>query len=182
MKVLLCDDVENVGDMGQTVKVADGYARNFLLPRRLAVAADSASAKQLEHEMTIIRRKDEKRRKQLGEVAGMLGKVTVEIKMRAGENEKLFGSVTSGMIAEALHAQGYVTISKKAIKLAEPIKALGVYSVPVRLASGIEPAIKVFVSPIEEPSADAAAAAAEAAAAEAAESEYGGAAQYDDED
>ena len=181
MKVILCEDVDNVGDMGETVKVSDGYGRNFLLPRRMAVAADTASAKQIEHEMAIIRRRDEKRRKALGEVAGLLGAVTVEIEMRAGEQQKLYGSVTSAMITDALHEQGYTTISKKQVKLSEPINALGVYSVPVRLASGIEPEIKVHVTP-EEVTEDEAAkqAAAEAAAADEAESEFGGAAQDDD--
>jgi len=183
MKVILCEDVDNIGDMGDTVKVADGYARNFLLPRRMAVQADSASAKQIEHELAIIRRKDEKRRKQLGEVAGMLGNVSVEIEMRAGENEKLFGSVTSQMIVEKLHEQGYETITKKQVKLAEPIKALGVYSVPVRLASGIEPEVKVMVTAVVEEQDEASKEAeAEAAAAEEAESEFGGAGQYDDDD
>ncbi len=149
MNVILCEDVDNLGDMGQTVKVADGYARNFLFPRRLAVAADSASAKQIEHELRIIRRKDEKRRQELNGVAGNLSKVTVSIKMRAGENEKLFGSVTSQHIAEKLVEMGHA-VDKRQIKLAEPIKALGIYTVTVRLASGIEPEIKVWVSAIEE--------------------------------
>ncbi len=154
MNVILCEDVDNLGDMGDTVKVAPGYARNFLLPRRLAVASDSASAKQIEHELRIIRRKDEKRRAALSAVSHELSKVTIAIKMRAGENEKLFGSVTSGHIAEQLAELGHV-VDKRQIKLAEPIKALGIYSVPVRLASGIEPEIKVWVSPIEEPKEEA---------------------------
>lgn len=149
MNVILCEDVDNLGDMGQTVKVATGYARNYLFPRRLAVAADSASAKQIEHELRIIRRKDEKRRQELNGVAGNLSKVTVAIKMRAGENEKLFGSVTTQHIAEKLVEMGH-SVDKRQIKLAEPIKALGIYTVAVRLASGIEPEIKVWVSAIEE--------------------------------
>lgn len=154
MNVILCEDVDNLGDMGETVKVAPGYARNFLFPRRLAVAADSASAKQIEHELRIIKRKDEKRRAALSVVANDLGKVTVAIKMRAGENEKLFGSVTSAHIAEHLAEMGHV-VDKRQIKLAEPIKALGIYSVAIRLATGIEPEIKVWVSPIEEPKEEA---------------------------
>ncbi len=155
MNVILCEDVDNLGDMGDTVKVAPGYARNFLFPRRLAVAADSASAKQIEHELRIIRRKDEKRRQELNGVAGNLSKVTVSIKMRAGENEKLFGSVTTQHIAEKLVEMGH-SVDKRQIKLAEPIKALGIYTVAVRLASGIEPEIKVWVSAIEEPKSEAA--------------------------
>lgn len=154
MNVILCEDVENLGDMGETVKVATGYARNFLFPRRLAVQADSASAKQIEHELRIIKRRDEKRRAGLAGVASALGNVTVQITMRAGENEKLYGSVTSLHIAEKLAEIGH-EIDKRHIKLAEPIKALGIYSVPVRLASGIEPEIKVHVIALDEPKAEA---------------------------
>jgi large subunit ribosomal protein L9 len=154
MNVILCEDVDNLGDMGQTVKVATGYARNYLFPRRLAVPADSASAKQIEHELRIIRRKDEKRRAGLQGVASVLSNVTVQITVRAGENEKLYGSVTTLHIAEKLAELGH-EIDKRLIKLAEPIKALGIYSVPVRLASGIEPEIKVHILPLEEPKAEA---------------------------
>ena len=153
MNVILCQDVDNLGDMGETVKVARGYARNFLLPRRLAVQADSASAKQIEHELRIIKRNDEKRRLALNGVASDLSKVTVAIKVRAGENEKLFGSVTTGHIAEKLVEMGH-KVDKRQIKLAEPIKALGIYSVAVRLASGIEPEIKVWGSPLDEVKAE----------------------------
>lgn len=145
MLVILREDVENLGDMGATVKVAAGYARNFLLPNNLAVQADSASAKQIEHELKIIRGRDAKRREELESVAKKLSHVTVEIKMRAGEGDKLFGSVTSSMIAEDLERQGY-TVDRKKIKLAQPIKTLGTFEVPVRFATGIEPTVKVWIS------------------------------------
>ncbi len=149
MLVILKEDVENLGDMGATVKVAAGYARNFLLPKNLAVQADSASAKQIEHELKIIRRRDAKRREELESVAKKLGRVTVEIKMRAGEGDKLFGSVTSSMIAEDLERQGY-SIDRKKIKLDQPIKTLGTFEIPVRFATGIEPTIKVWISSDQE--------------------------------
>lgn len=149
MNVILCEDVDNLGDMGDTVKVAVGYARNFLIPRKLAVLADSASAKQIEHELRLIKKRDDKRRNELNGVASDLAKVSITIKVRAGENEKLFGSVTSGHIAEQLQALGH-KVEKRQIKLAEAIKALGIYSIPVRLASGIEPEIKVHVTGLEE--------------------------------
>ncbi len=149
MKVILCDDVEDLGAMGATVDVADGYARNFLLPRKLAVGTDSASAKQIEHELRIIKGREEKRRAELTEVAKKLEGVTAEIQMRAGEGDKLFGSVTRSMIAEKLQEQGH-EIDRKTLLLEEPIKTLGIFTVPVKLAGGIKAEIKVWVSNIIE--------------------------------
>lgn len=149
MKVILNEDVPNVGKMGASVKVADGYARNFLLPRKLAVRADSSNAKQIDHEIRVIRKREEKQRAALAAVAKALDGVTVEFKMRAGEEEKLFGSVTTGQIAEKLAELGH-PVDRKAIALDEPIKALGIHTVTVRLTSGIEATVKVWVNPIEE--------------------------------
>ncbi len=160
MKVILSEDVENVGTMGSTVQVADGFARNYLIPRRLAVQADSASAKQIEHELAIIKRKEERLRAELTKVSREIEKLTIEIQMRAGEEEKLFGSVTTSMIAEKLEEKGHA-VDRKKIALSEPIKALGIYSVPVKLGCGVEATIKVWVSPIQDPVAETAEAAAE---------------------
>ncbi len=166
MKIILCDDVENLGEMGETVTVADGYARNYLLPRRLAVRADSASAKQIEHEMAIIKRREEKRRAEQTKVAKQLEKATVEIQVRAGEGDKIFGSVTAGHIAEKLAEMGH-EINRKTIQLPEPIKTLGIFKVAVKFPGSIEAQVKVWVTGIEDPKR--AAAEAEAAAQEAAE-------------
>ena len=155
MKGILCEDVANLGKMGVEVKVADGYARNYLLPRKLAVNADSASAKQIEHEMQIIRRREERQRAELAAAAKKIEGVTVEIKTRAGEEDKLFGSVTTAMIAEKLAEMGH-DIDRKLISLEEPIRTLGIFSVPVRFGRGIEANLKVWVAPIaeeEEPTA-----------------------------
>jgi large subunit ribosomal protein L9 len=149
MKVILNEDVPNVGKMGATVNVADGFARNFLLPRKLAVNAGSGTAKQVEHELKIIRRREEKKLAVLTELAKQLDNVTVEIQARAGEEEKIFGSVTAVHIAEKLAEQGH-TVDRKAIVLEEPIKTLGIFTVPVRLASGIEGHVKVWVSALQE--------------------------------
>ncbi len=149
MKVILCEDVANLGEMGNTIKVAAGYARNYLIPRKMAVQADSATAKQIEHEMHIIRRKADKRRAEMQEFAKKIEGITVEIKAKAGEEEKLFGAVTSGHIADKLKEQG-IEIDKKSILLDEPIKALGIFTVPVKLVSGIEASLKVWVSAEEE--------------------------------
>ncbi|MBP8131846.1 MAG: 50S ribosomal protein L9 [Candidatus Hydrogenedentes bacterium] len=148
MKLILCEDVDNLGHMGDTVTVADGYARNFLVPRKMAVPVDSASAKQVEHELGIIRRREEKLRAQQMEYARKLEGVTVEIKVRAGEGEKIFGSVTAAQIAEQLAAMGH-EIDKKAVQLKDHIKELGIFTVPVRLGKGVEANIRVWVSSIE---------------------------------
>ena len=149
MKVILSEDVANLGKMGATVNVADGYARNFLLPRKLAVRADSGSARQIEHETRVIRRREEKQRAVLAALAKTLEGVTVEIKARAGEEDKIFGSITTAHIADKLAELGH-QIDRKTIVLEEPIKSLGIFGVPVRLASGIEATIKVWVTAIEE--------------------------------
>jgi large subunit ribosomal protein L9 len=149
VKVILSENVPNVGEMGATVNVADGYARNFLLPRKLAVRADSASAKQIDHEKRMIRKREEKQRAALTEVAKQLESLTLEIKVRAGEEDKIFGSVTSAHIADALKAMGH-DVDRRTVMLDEPIKSIGIFSVPVRLASGIEAGIKVWVSTLEE--------------------------------
>lgn len=153
MKVILCEDVDNLGEMGETVSVAPGYARNYLLPRRLAVAADSASARQIEHEMRIIKKREERRRKELAEVAKGLEGVRVEFLAKAGAEGKLFGSVTTLHIAQKLEELGH-KINRRKIELPEPIKSLGEHDVVLQLKSGIEATIKVIVSPeevVEEP-------------------------------
>lgn len=150
MKVILCDDVDNLGEMGQTVKVADGFARNYLIPRKLAVQADSASAKQIEHELAIIKRREEKRRAEQSKFARELEKLTVEIQVRAGEGDKIFGSVTAGHIAEKLAEMGH-EVNRKTIVLEEPIKSLGIFKVAVKFPGGIEAQLKVWVTGIEEP-------------------------------
>lgn len=155
MKIILCDDVDNLGEMGETVTVADGYARNFLIPRRLAVRADSASAKQIEHELAIIKRREEKRRAEQTKVAKKLEKLTVEIQVRAGEGDKIFGSVTTGHIAEKLAELGH-EISRKSIQLDDPIKTLGIFKVTVKFPGSIEAQIKVWVTGLEDPNKKAA--------------------------
>ena len=149
MNVILCEDVENLGEMGKTVKVSPGYARNFLIPRKLAVLSDSASAKQIEHEMRIIRKREEKRRAELTLVAKQLEALTIEIKMRSGEGDRLFGSVTNANIAEKLAEMGHA-VSRKTIQLTEPIKTLGVHQVPVKLSGGVMASLKVWVTGLAE--------------------------------
>ena len=168
MKVILSENVPHLGDMGATVTVSDGYARNYLFPRNMAVPADSGSAKEMEHQRRIIARREEKVRAELSGEAKSLEGLTVEIKARAGENEKIFGSVTTAMIAQKLSDMGH-DFDRKQIELEEPIKTLGIYSVPVRLMKGIAADIKVWVSAEEPETPPEAEAVAEAPAAEPAE-------------
>jgi len=144
MNVILRENVSNLGDMGDMVKVADGYARNYLIPRKLAVAADSASAQQIDHEKRDIKRREEQLRTKLQELAKEISRHTVEIKARAGEEDKIFGSVTSAMISAELQALSY-DIDRKNIHLEEPIKALGIFTVPVSLGLGVDASVKVWV-------------------------------------
>ncbi len=145
MNVILCENVDNLGVMGQQVKVADGYARNYLIPRKLAVRSDSATAKQIEHELRIIRRREEKKRAAFTAVGDKLRSLTLEFKMRAGEEDKIFGSVTSAMIAEKLNEMD-IEVTRKQIVLEEPIKSLGIFSVVIKLFPGIESSVKVWVT------------------------------------
>ncbi len=149
MNVILCDNIDNLGVMGQQVKVADGYARNYLIPRKLAVQADSATAKQIAHELHIIKRREEKKRTELTAVGDKLRSLTLEFKMRAGEEDKIFGSVTTAMIAEKLGELGF-EVARKQIVLEEPIKSLGIFSVSVKLFPGIETAVNVWVSGLQD--------------------------------
>ncbi|MBX7257271.1 MAG: 50S ribosomal protein L9 [Candidatus Hydrogenedentes bacterium] len=149
MKVILCENVPNLGEMGSTVKVAEGYARNYLLPRKMAVPAESDSAKQIEHEMRIIKRREEKHRAEMTELAKKIEALTIEFTMRAGEEDKLFGSVTAAQIAEGLAEKGY-QVDRKNIHIEEPIRTLGIFTVPAKLAKGVEANIKVWVKKLEE--------------------------------
>lgn len=145
MKVILCEDVENLGHMGDTVSVAPGYARNYLIPRKYAVAADTASAKQIEHELRIIRRRDEKRRKEFNAIRDKVDGLRLELFARAGEDGKLFGAITNRDIAEKLAELGH-PIDRKTILLKDPLKALGDFEVTIRMTRGIEAKILVRVS------------------------------------
>ncbi len=148
MKVILKEDVEGLGRAGDVVNVKDGYARNFLIPRGLAIRATDKSVKSLEKQKKMILERINKERKRLQQFAEKLSEVTVTIKKKAGEEGKLFGSVTSRDIAEALEAMGY-EVDRKKIVLDEPIKSIGNYTVKIRLAPEIEAEIAVEVVPEE---------------------------------
>ena len=144
MKVILQEDVKNVGNVGDVVNVADGYGRNFLIPRGLAVLADESNVKRLEHQKRVTAHKRAKLEKQAQELAEKLATAAVSIKRAAGEEDKLFGSVGNRDIAEALEAEGFA-IDRKNIVLDEPIRNIGVFNVPVKLPMGIKASVKVYV-------------------------------------
>jgi len=144
MKVILKQNVESLGKAGDLVKVADGYARNFLVPKGLAAEANSRNLKVFEHEKQQIMHQAEKIQKQAEETALRLSAVTCTIARRVGEQEKLFGSVGAKDIEEVLVAQG-IEIDKKSVLLDEPIKALGEFPVRIKLSAGVTGEIKVVV-------------------------------------
>lgn len=149
MKVILCQDIEKLGKVGETIEVSDGFARNFLIPRKFAVSIQSSSAAEIRHHLEIIQRREAKRKAEMESVAKQLNAITVEFKMRAGDEEKLFGSVTSAMIAEKLQKMHF-NIDRKQVMLEEPIKTLGIFSVPVKLGSGVTADVKVWVSQLTD--------------------------------
>jgi large subunit ribosomal protein L9 len=144
MKVFLKEDVKNLGRIGEVVLVSDGYARNYLFPKKLAVEANTRNVKEFEHNKRVVQEKAARINAEMKSAAEKLSSVSLTIKAKAGEEEKLFGSVTNMDIAEALREAGY-DIDKKKIVLAEPIKRLGEYSVEVKVDSEISAQVKVNV-------------------------------------
>lgn len=144
MKIILRQDFEQLGKIGDAVDVKDGYARNYLIPRNIAYTATQSAIRTLEEEKKQNVRKLEKEKTTSEKLAGNLEKVSLTIQMKVGEDDKLFGSVTSQMIADGLQEKG-VTIDKRQIELEEPIKALGIYDVNVKLSGGVTGKVKVWV-------------------------------------
>jgi large subunit ribosomal protein L9 len=144
IELILREDVDKLGTRGQLVKVSPGYARNFLLPKRLAVAASEANKKIVEQERQAHLKRDAKEQAGAADLAKMLDAVTVTISQKAGENDQLFGSVTSKDIADGLETQGY-NIDRRKIQLDNPIKTLGEHKVTVRLHREVTAEITVSV-------------------------------------
>ncbi|AKF82787.1 50S ribosomal protein L9 [Myxococcus sp. MISCRS1] len=145
MKVILREDIENLGKSGELVTVKDGFGRNYLLPRKKAVLASEQNLRQLEHEKAVITARNAKLKGAAEEQAKKVGSIKVTIKRKVGEQDKLFGSVTALDIAEAVAAQGQ-TVDRRAIHLPEPIKTLGNYEVELRLHREVTAKIKVEVA------------------------------------
>lgn len=144
MDVILRQDVDKLGRAGEMVSVKDGYGRNFLLPRGLALLATDANKKRFEAEQAHKGKKHAAEVSAFKAVAAKLEAISLTFTMKAGEGDKLFGSVTSSDLAERLKAEGF-DVDKKAIELDEPLKALGVYKVPVRLHAEVKPEVRVWV-------------------------------------
>jgi large subunit ribosomal protein L9 len=145
IQVILRQDVDKVGKSGELVRVRPGFARNFLLPRELAVAATDAAVHRIEHERAVAVVRAEKARKEAQASADKLSALSIKIVQKAGDDGRLFGSVTTKDIENALKAQG-VVVDRRKIALAEPIKAVGTYEIPVKLVSDVSATLKVEVA------------------------------------
>jgi large subunit ribosomal protein L9 len=145
MEVILREHVDNLGRPGDVVKVAEGYARNFLLPRKLALAVTEANKRQIEREKKIADAKDAEERSQAEGIAQRLTTIEIEIARRVGENQTLYGSVTSADLAQALHTRG-IEIDKRKIQLPEQLKALGETTVPVKVHRDVTAQLRVKVT------------------------------------
>jgi large subunit ribosomal protein L9 len=149
MQIILQEDVDKLGVRGDVVTVAEGYARNFLLPKKLALPASAGNLKRLEKIRATLAKKTATERDAAQRQADALNAVTVTLTRKAGENDQLFGSVTSADIADALAKQGF-EIDKRRIQLAEPIKVIGEYQAPVKLHREVSAEVKVIVKKEEQ--------------------------------
>lgn len=145
MKVILLEDVKKLGKAGDVVEVSDGYARNYLIPRGLAEKADKGKIRALQEKARVEERRQEKEREEAMAIAESLKERAITVKVKTGEQGRLYGSITSMDIADAIEKEFGVSVDKKKVEISEPIKALGSYSVSVRLFPGIISNVKVNV-------------------------------------
>ena len=144
MKVILYEEVKGLGKAGAVVAVADGYARNYLVPRRLAARATEGNLKALEHEKRVIAGRQRKLRREVDTLAKRIAECSVTITVQVGEEDKLFGAVTNQDLAEALSREG-IQVDRKKILLETPLKELGEFTVPIKLLSDLTADLKVWV-------------------------------------
>jgi large subunit ribosomal protein L9 len=144
MKIILRQDFETLGKMGEVVEVSSGYARNFIIPKRIGYEATPGNLRTLEEEKKAHISRAQKELVNAKKLAEELEKVSITLPMKVGEDEKLFGSVTNQMVADALKEKGY-TLDKRSIEIEESIKALGIYSVNVHLYTGVDAKVKIWV-------------------------------------
>lgn len=144
MRIILQEDLDKLGTRGQVVEVADGYARNYLLPRKLALAATPGNLKALDRMRVTFAKREATERESAQKLAEILAGVTVTLTRKAGENDQLFGSVTATDISDALAAQ-QINVDKRKIQLTDPVKVLGEYQVPVRLYRDLLANVKLVV-------------------------------------
>ena len=145
MQIILQENVDKVGTRGQIVDVADGFARNYLLPRKLAIEANQGNLKRLDQIRATLAKREASERGLAEQQAAAMAAVTVSLARKSGDGDHLFGSVTAADVAEALEGQGH-KVDKRKVQLAEPIKILGEYQVPVKLHPEVSVAVKVVVT------------------------------------
>jgi len=145
MKVILQADVKGTGKKGQVFEVADGYARNFLFPKKLAIEATTGNVQDITHKKALEERRKEKEKEVAVELVGKLNALRIDVKTKTGEGGRLFGSVTSKEIVEALKKQHGVEVDKRKLELKEPIKALGNYEVHVKIYPDVIAKLQVQV-------------------------------------
>ena len=150
MEVLLLKDIKRLGRAGEVKKVADGYARNYLIPRGLAVMASSGAIRRTEVQKAIEEQRDERIRTDGSALAERLAEINLTFKVKASEKGRLYGSVTSADIAAEIEKQTGHAIDKRKVELEEPIHLLGTHKVPVRLMANLVPEITVLVEPLSE--------------------------------
>ena len=144
MQVILQEDVQKLGKAGDVVQVREGYGRNFLLPRKKAVLADPKNLRQLEHQKRVVVAKQQKVTRKAEDLAAKLRDISLTIGREVGEEDKLFGSVTTKDISDALRNEGYI-IDRHDIRLEEPIKQLGIFDIPIRLHPEVTGEVKLWV-------------------------------------
>lgn len=144
MEVILKEDIVNIGKIGEVVRVRDGYARNYLLPRGLVLIANKKNLKTFEHQKKLVADQKQKITRQAQAVSDQLSGVSLIISMRTGEEGRLFGSVTNIQIEKALKAKG-LDVDRRKIHLNEPIKTLGEYEIPIRLTADVTVPLKLSV-------------------------------------
>lgn len=144
MRIVLRETVEKLGRRGEVLKVADGYARNYLLPKKLAFEATEANLKRIEQERKVREVHETRERQEAQALADRLSQLSLTAVRKVGENEMLYGSVTNGDVAEMLEKEGF-SVDKRKILLDEPIKALGIYDVSVKLHHEVSASVKVWV-------------------------------------
>ncbi len=145
MRVILLDDVENLGQAGDVVEVKDGYARNYLIPRGLVQPATKGALKQIDQIRQAAEKRRARERGHAESIAAVLKETVIEFRARAGERNRLYGSITNADIANAIQEQTGITIDRRAIVLERPLRQLGEYVIPVRLVAGVVGEVRVRV-------------------------------------